>query len=195
MRGAHEQVTKQLQNLKSVVEQLPLYPERESSVVAAIRAAVGPTAAVVTPTKVFVVHGRSMGWSETVARFLGQLGIEPVILNEQASRGDTLIEKLERYSEVPFAVVLLTPDDEGRLAAPGEMLRPRARQNVVLELGYFAARLGREWVCALHGGEIELPSDWHGVAWVALDERGAWKLELARELKAAGFSVDMNLVV
>jgi predicted nucleotide-binding protein len=130
-----------------------------------------------------------------VALFLERLGIEPVILHEQANRGATLIEKLERNSDVQFAVVLLTPDDEGRLVAPDEVLRPRARQNVVLELGYFVGRLGRAKVCALYGGEIELPSDWHGVIWVALDDRGAWKMELFRELRAAGFSVDMNRVV
>jgi predicted nucleotide-binding protein len=200
LRGAQERLVKQLQNLESVVEQLPLYPEPVSgepaASAAASIAAQDPLAAdAAIPSKVFVVHGRSMGWSETVARFLEQLRIEPVILHEQANRGDTLIEKLERHSDVPFAVVLLTPDDEGRLAALGEVLRPRARQNVVLELGYFAARLGRERVCALHGGEIEVPSDWHGVTWVALDDRGAWKMELFRELKAAGFDVDMNLVL
>jgi predicted nucleotide-binding protein len=91
--------------------------------------------------------------------------------------------------------VLLTPDDEGRQAGSNTELRPRARQNVILELGYFVGLLKRERVCALYKGDLELPSDWDGVVWVRMDDRGAWKLELARELKAAGFDVDLNAAV
>jgi predicted nucleotide-binding protein len=121
--------------------------------------------------------------------------VKPIILCEQASRGTTLIEKLERYGDVSFVVVLLTPDDEGRLADVGAELKSRARQNVILELGYFVGRLGRQAVCALYKPHIELPSDWDGVTWVSLDDRGAWRLELARELKSAGFRVDLNAAV
>jgi predicted nucleotide-binding protein len=193
LRNAHERLTKELQNLESVVERLGLYPEPATG--ASAMRAQDAASATATPSRAFVVHGRDTGTLQTVARFLEQLGVDPVILHEQASRGDTLIEKLERHSDVPFAVVLLTADDEGRLAGSEGMPRPRARQNVVLELGYFVGRLGRERVCALHAGDIELPSDWDGVVWVQLDVRGGWKFELARELRAAGFSVNMNLVV
>jgi len=62
----------------------------------------------------------------------------------------------------------------------------------VLELGYFVGRLGRQRVCAIHRGELELPSDYMGVIYVPFDGSGGWRLLLAKELKAAGFPVDMN---
>ena len=83
--------------------------------------------------KIFVVHGHDEGAREAVARFLERIGFEPTILHEQATQGRTVIEKVEIHGEVGFAVDLLTPDDEG--AKRGEPPKPRARQNVVLELG------------------------------------------------------------
>ena len=138
--------------------------------------------------KIFVVHGHDDAVRESVARFLSAAGCDPIILNEQASRNRTVIEKIEANDDVRFAVVLLTPDDEG--AKKGEAPQPRARQNVLLELGYFMAKLGRNNVCALRRGEVEIPSDFAGVVWTAYDSGGAWKKELAKELDAAGFSVD-----
>jgi predicted nucleotide-binding protein len=82
----------------------------------------------------------------------------------------------------------LTPDDVGG-KGPDD-LAPRARQNVILELGYFIGRLGRDRVCALKSGELEVPSDFAGVVYQSLDSGGGWKLPLARELKAAGYSID-----
>jgi predicted nucleotide-binding protein len=138
--------------------------------------------------KIFVVHGHDDGARESVARFLESIGFEPVILHEQANRGATLIEKFQANSNVGFAVVLLTPDDFGGKA--GAVAQGRARQNVVLEWGYFIGRLGRENVIALRKGDVELPSDLMGIVWQTLDEHGAWRIPLARELAAAGFTVD-----
>jgi predicted nucleotide-binding protein len=140
--------------------------------------------------KVFVVHGHDEAARETVARFLSRLDLTPVILHEQASQGRTIVEKLEHHGDVGFAVVLLTPDDVGGISP--DHLQPRARQNVVLELGYFLGRLGRDHVCALHRGELELPSNYMGVIYIPFDSGGGWRIELAKELKAAGFNVDMN---
>ena len=146
------------------------------------------------PGTVFLVHGHDEAARETVRGFLTKLGIETIILHEHANEGRTIIEKFEAKSSIAqFAVVLLTPDDEGR--AVGGDLRPRARQNVILELGYFAAKFGRKGVCALMKGDIEVPSDYHGVVYLDLDGKGAWRLELAREMKAAGIEVDMNKAV
>ena len=92
-----------------------------------------------------------------------------------------------------FAIVLLTPDDEG--GRQGERQQPRARQNVILELGYFIGRLGRGQVCALKLGDIELPSDILGVAWTLLDAAGAWRQRVAKELDAAGYRLDWNKVM
>jgi predicted nucleotide-binding protein len=86
--------------------------------------------------------------------------------------------------------VLLTPDDVGGVSA--SELQSRARQNVVLELGYFMARLGRQNVCAIYRGDLELPSDYMGVIYVPFDTGGAWRFLLAKELKAAGFPMYLN---
>jgi predicted nucleotide-binding protein len=94
--------------------------------------------------KIFIVHGHDNEAKVEVARFLERVGFEAIILHEQANRGRTIIEKVEMHSDVGFAVVLLTPDDEG--GKRGNSTRPRARQNVVLELGYFIGRLGRDRV-------------------------------------------------
>ena len=77
-----------------------------------------------------------------VCRFLEKLKLQPIVLHEQASRGMTVIEKIEANSEVEFAVVLMTADDVGAVKTASDKLAPRARQNVVLELGYFVARIG-----------------------------------------------------
>jgi predicted nucleotide-binding protein len=138
--------------------------------------------------KIFVVHGHDNEAKTEVARFIERLGFQPLILYEQASKGRTIIEKFEANSDVGFAVVLLTPDDEG--SKKGQPAKPRARQNVVLELGYFVGRLGRDRVCALRRGEVEIPSDFDGVVYETYDEHGAWKGKLAKELEAAKFVID-----
>ena len=144
--------------------------------------------------RVFVVHGRDGGTRDTVARFLETLELEAVILQEQASEGRTIIEKFEDHSGVGFAVVLCTPDDIGALATESDKLKPRPRQNVILELGFFWGRLGRKKVCALLEGDMEMPSDYDGVLYIPLDVSEGWKLTLARELRAAGMTIDLNLL-
>lgn len=143
--------------------------------------------------KVFVVHGHDEGAREAVARFLEQIGLEPIILHERANQGRTIIEKVEAEADVLFAVVLLTPDDEG--CKKGGSLQPRARQNVVFELGYFVGHLGRNHVCALMRGEVEIPSDFTGVVYAKFDESGGWKQALGRELEAAGIVFDWNKIM
>jgi predicted nucleotide-binding protein len=138
--------------------------------------------------KVFIVHGHDDLAKVAIARFLEKIDFEPVILHEQANSGKTIIEKIELHGDVGFAVVLLTPDDLGGKSP--ETLRPRARQNVVLELGYFVARLTRAKVCALKKGDVEVPSDFDGVVYTPFDESDGWKMKLAKELRAAGHKVD-----
>ncbi len=146
--------------------------------------------------EVFIIHGRDKEAKETVARFLTRLDLTPVILHEQPNQGRTIIEKFEQHAQAGFAVALLTPDDVGALESDEKNLKPRARQNVVFELGYFLGRLGRERVCALTKGDIELPSDYDGVVYIPLDDSEGWKIklikELIKELKNAGFDVDAN---
>ena len=85
--------------------------------------------------EVFIVHGRDEGIKNTVARFLEKLGLQPIVLAEQPSQGLTIIEKFEQHAQVAFAVVLLTPDDTGSLRDEDNTPNPRARQNVIFELG------------------------------------------------------------
>lgn len=145
------------------------------------------------PRKVFIVHGHDETPKEKVARFLELVKFRPIILHEQASGGRTIIEKIEDHDDVEFAVVLLTPDDMG--GAKNGAPQPRARQNVVLELGYFIAKLGRGRVCALRRDEVEMPSDVAGVIYQTFDSGDAWKHALGKELEAAGFEIDWNVVM
>ena len=144
--------------------------------------------------RVFVVHGRDVGAKDRVRTFLNQLNLEPVILDEQPSGGQTVIEKFEGNTDVDFAVVLLTPDDTGNLAGSSGEPKPRARQNVIFELGFFVGKLGRSRVCVLHKGEVDIMSDYHGVIYVPLNDAD-WKLKLATEIESAGMNVDMNLAL
>jgi predicted nucleotide-binding protein len=144
--------------------------------------------------RVFVVHGHDHGHKEALARFLEKVGLEPIILHEKPNAGRTIIEKFSDYADVHFAVVLLTADDEGRARDDPNQLRPRARQNVILELGYFLGKLGRPRVCALYESGVDIPSDYQGVLFVPLDAQEKWRVDLVRELKAAGFEVDANKI-
>lgn len=141
--------------------------------------------------KVFIVHGRDNEAKQEVARFIEKLGLQSIILHEQASAGMTIIEKIERYSnDADFAFVLYTPCDLGRGAHETKVHpKQRARQNVVFEHGYLMAKLGRENVCALVKGEIETPNDISGVVYVGFDAQGAWKSEVAKELTACGYEI------
>lgn len=145
--------------------------------------------------KVFVVHGRDDGMKQAVARTLEKLGLTPVILHEQPDQGRTIIEKFVDYSDVSFAVVLLSPDDLAypKDASPKEA-KLRARQNVILELGFFLGKLGRENVLVVYREEknFEMPSDYSGVLYTPYDTAGSWQFKLVQELKACGFEVDAN---
>jgi predicted nucleotide-binding protein len=142
--------------------------------------------------KVFIVHGHDELAKAKVARFMSQLGLDPVILHEQPNQGKTIIEKLEAHSAVGFAIALLTPDDMGYPIKEPEQKKPRARQNVILELGYFSGILGRDHVCTLCKGDVEIPTDFLGVVYLPMDDAGAWMLPLAREIRQAGIPVDLN---
>lgn len=142
--------------------------------------------------KVFIVHGRDTLLRTQVENVLRALGLEPIILQEQANIGKTIIEKIEECTDVGFGIVLYTPCDEGRLKSEDGELKPRARQNVVLEHGYLMAKLGRERVCCLVSKNVEFPSDIQGIGYIPANDIDQWKYKIAKELKAAGFDIDMN---
>ena len=143
---------------------------------------------------VFVVHGHDNEMMEAVARVLFQIGLKPIILHERPNSGKTLIEKFEKNAEVQFATVLLSPDDMAfPVSESPDSAKPRARQNVVLELGYFVGRLTRERVFTLkRGDELEIPSDISGIVYTQYDKEGHWRIEFIRELKEAGYDVNAN---
>lgn len=146
--------------------------------------------------KVFLVHGHDEAAIHETARLLERFDLKVIILREQPNSGRTIIEKFVDYSDVGFAVVLLTGDDRGGVKSlTFDEQKLRARQNVILELGFFLGKLGRSRVCALYQEDVEIPSDYKGVLFLPLDRAGAWRLALARELKAAGLDIDMNKAV
>lgn len=189
VKNYHKDVQDKINRLESIKERLSLYekPSKPFTTEKQKTTAVG--------NKVFIVHGRDEGIKQTTARFLEKLGLKPLILHEQPNKGQTIIEKFEDYSSVAYAVVLLTPDDLGKQNPDSSALSPRARQNVVFELGFFLGKLGRERVCSLYKEGIEIPSNYGGVAYIPFDEAGAWKLSLARELKEAGLDIDLNKAI
>ncbi len=143
--------------------------------------------------KVFIVHGHDEAAINEVARTLEHDSFEPIILREQPDNGNTIIEKIEENSDVGYAVVLYTPCDEGRDANKKDApLMKRARQNVVFEHGYLMGLLSRKKVVALVKGDIETPGDISGVVYIPLDEAGAWKMKLCKNLSAAGLDVNAN---
>jgi predicted nucleotide-binding protein len=144
-----------------------------------------------TPTnnQIFIVHGRDNLAETEVANVVERAGLVAVILHRQPNEGRTIIEKFEDHGgAASFAIIVLTPDDLGGIDA--HHLQPRARQNVIGEMFWFAGKLGRDRVCALMKDTIELPSDFAGVGYTEMDDRGAWKSKLLRELSAAGFKVN-----
>jgi len=188
-----EQLAKRVQVLHHLIDQIDTELELSGSV--GSQPDSDGTRSAVTRNEIFIVHGRDVSVLHEVARFLEKLGQDVVVLHELPNKGRTIIEKFEEYADVAFAIVLLTPDDVGAIATARDELRHRARQNVIFELGYFIGRLGRRKVCGLYLEGVDLPSDYDGVLYTKFDATGAWRLELAKELKAAGLAVDLNLAV
>lgn len=143
-------------------------------------------------SKVFIVHGHDEAVQSKAARFVEKLGFEAIILHEQVNAGRTIIEKIEHYSDVGFAIILYTPDDIGNVKGKTDDLNGRARQNVVFEHGYLVSKLGRGNVAALVEAPIELPNDISGIVYINIDEASAWHLHLAKEMKQSGYDIDMN---
>jgi predicted nucleotide-binding protein len=173
--------------LESISERLPIYDELTTT-------QLNPSASL-TPSKsrnvVFIVHGHDEILKNQVARFIEKLGLRPVLLDEEPNKGMTLIDKFKKHAEKSvFAIVLLTPDDVGYPKDHPNLKKSRARQNAILELGYFLGKLGEVNVAVLHSENVELPSNYHGVLYLPL--ANSWEIKLAKEMKAAGLEIDMN---
>lgn len=166
--------------------------------------AVAPPIQVVSPSstiaathhynnRVFIVYGHDANAREQLELLLRRMKLEPVVLQNIPSAGQTIIEKLESSSDVTFACVLLTPDDEGHVAGKADDKKFRARQNVVMELGMFLTKLGRKRVVILHKGILELPSDISGLLYIPFKDRvDEVKERVAAELQEAGFKINIK---
>jgi predicted nucleotide-binding protein len=142
--------------------------------------------------KIFIVHGHDEALKNEVARYIEKLGLEAIILDEQASKGRTIIEQIEQHcSDVSFGIVLYTSCDIG--GKTEEDLQPRARQNVVFEHGYLMGKIGRKNIVALVKDKVEKPSDISGVIYIEIS--GNWKQDLAKEMKEVGYEINLNKTI
>jgi Predicted nucleotide-binding protein containing TIR-like domain len=155
----------------------------------------GGLVSVDTNGQIFVVHGHARTVLHELVRVLERgTGREVIVLHEQANSGKTILEKFEEHAAAAaYAVVLLTGDDEGRALSASEP-RARGRQNVIFELGFFFGKLGRERVTVLVDRHVEKPSDIDGLVYIPIDEAGAWKQALARELQSASIQVNYSRI-
>lgn len=148
------------------------------------------------PTRVFVVYGHDKSSRDQLEAMLRRWKIEPLILEQLPSQGQTLIEKLEAISrDADFGIVLATPDDEGHRANHPDEKSFRARQNVVLELGVLLALLGRSKVAILIKDQknMEKPSDIQGLIYIPFKEDIAEAATvLAKEMVEHGFKIDVK---
>jgi len=140
--------------------------------------------------QVFVTHGRDRVPRDAVADFIRSVGLHPIVLEDEPNAGLTIIEKFEKYSNVGYGIIILSPDDFGCLKTEPSALRPRARQNVIFEFGYMLARVGRNRVAVLlTDRSIERPANVDGIVWIDFDSDGNWKDRLRVELRAAGYGL------
>jgi predicted nucleotide-binding protein len=139
--------------------------------------------------QIFIVHGHDDDLKGEVEKYITDLGFEAVILHKQANRGRTIIEKIEKYSNVGFAIVLYTPCDWG-MKAGNMVFNLRARQNVIFEHGFLIGKLGRDRVVALKKDNIETPSDINGVLYIEHDKNGDWKEKIIKELVDVGYCIE-----
>jgi predicted nucleotide-binding protein len=147
-------------------------------------------AATISNDTVFIIHGHDDAMKKAVQLFLSRAGLKDIVLHEQPDKNRTVIEKLiEEGSSAAYVIALLSPDD---IQEDGTV---RARQNVVLEIGYFIGKLGREKVRLLRKGDVVIPSDLQGILFENYDDQGAWRIKLLKEMQAVGLPIDLGTVV
>lgn len=195
VRDFHDDVDKKIHRLESIAERLELIPLSEH-MRQDYEVARKPIVSTET-NKVFIVHGHDQIAKTSLEIFLREMGLDPIVLHRQADEGLTIIEKLEKHSDVGYAFILLTPDEIAYLKE--EELKPdeerkkeyRARANVVFEFGYFVGRLGRSRVCCLHRGDVTLPSDVSGMIYKKYSENiEEVAYSIMKDLKACGYKID-----
>ena len=175
-------------NQYSGVEKTPAVP-----VTPAQLAEGAQVAAVATPKQVFIVHGHDDTSKEQLELVLHKLGLDPYVLANTGGHGLTIIEALEakigKNASTSFGIVLMTPDDMGYAFAKGQdSVQPRARQNVVLEMGMLISSIGRRNMAILVKGHLEKPSDADGILYISFNNHVKEAVpRLANRLKESGF--------
>ena len=145
--------------------------------------------------KVFIINGRDEEKMKTVAHFIKNLGLEPVVSHGQPGQGLNLIKDFEQDSDAVFAITLLTADDYGYPKGKPEHPQPRPKQNVIFELGFLIGRLRQNLICALYEEGLDFPSEYQGGIFIPYDEGGLWKLLVARNMKLANVDIDLNKAI
>jgi len=140
--------------------------------------------------KVFFIHGTDCETKHKVLEYLLKLGLQPIILKDMASAGKTVMDVIGQREDVKYAIALLTPDDVGSIY--NEKLNFRASQNVILELGIFVGKLGRNKVSSLYTESVELPEDYHEFQHIQITRSDKWKSVLRAELQIAGFILEID---
>ena len=145
--------------------------------------------------KVYVITGKEEKKKAAVVSFLANLGVEPVIPQEENGHKINLVEKLGKNAEVPFAIILLVGDEVGYPKEKPEEARPRANQKVIFELGFLMGRLPQNQVCALYEEGVDLPAEYQGNIFIPFDGGGIWRLLAARAMKVGHVDIDMNKAI
>ncbi len=176
----------EIAKLQSIHRRLPIWSGEPRTT------ASNPIARASHGAPIFIVHGSDTLRAESVAHTVtSATGRKTIILRDEPNFGRTLIEKFEQNAaEVSYAIIVLTADDQGSHAEDPHT-RPRGRQNVIFEMGYFFGRIGRGNVSVLLRPGVEKPSDMDGIVYITFDDNRAWKTELLRELRHAGFDVQL----
>lgn len=184
-----EIMEEKLHYIELLIEKLDLIPFNENI----CATFVSPASKVMNNKKVFIVHGRDELAKTSLEVLLNEMGLESIVLHRQADEGQTIIEKFEKYSDVGYAFILLTPDEiayfthEDSLPDDERKKEKRARPNVIFEFGYFVGRLGRNKVCCVYTGDVSLPSDVSAMIYkkyISSVEEVAYSI--TKDLKAVG---------
>lgn len=197
------EITGKISYLESLVERMPLLPEiEEKQPVMGIencKDSIMETMNRKDSHRIFIVHGHDSDLRTQVENLVRQLNYDPIVLFMRPSMGGTIIEKIEREAgDVAFAIVLYTACDWGNdkeRVHDITDLNSRARQNVVFEHGYMCALLGRSRVCAVVEQGVEIPGDLSGIVYVPYDDKGKWRFDIVREMRAVGLDADANNLV
>ncbi|MBI5294742.1 MAG: nucleotide-binding protein [Chloroflexi bacterium] len=142
--------------------------------------------------KILVFPGRDAALRMKVVRFLETLGIMPIVIDAESSQGMTPIQKLDRYPDVGFAIVLMPGDERGEKREDIRKLISRSRENAIFELGYMIGKLGPANVCVLYESGGEIYNDIASVKRIRYDEANLWKLSIAQELNVYGLDINVS---